>query len=122
MLVTSAPDGTPLDEIDTAAITDEVLEGAWRHLHRLHAAGISHGSLDAHHVVIDDGTVSFDDFSAADANAEQYWINRDNAGLLASTALLVGNERAVQAATSVLGKDRVAELIPPTAISTCPRR
>jgi len=112
MLVTSAPDGTPLDEVDTSGITDKVLASAWQNVRRLHAAGISHGTLDAHHVVIDDGTVSFDDFSAADANADQYWINRDSAGLLAATALLVGNERAVQAATGVLGKERVAELIP----------
>ncbi len=112
MLVTSAPDGTPLDEVATDAITDGVLASAWKNVKRLHGAGISHGTLDAHHVLIDGRKVSFDDFSAADANADQYWINRDSAGLLVATALLIGNDRAVKAATAVLGKDRVAELIP----------
>jgi len=112
MLVTSAPDGTPLDELASNAITDTVLGAAWRNARKLHEAGISHGNLDAHHVVVANSKVSFDDFSAADANADEYWINRDSAGLLVATALLVGNDRAVRAATKSLGKDRVAELIP----------
>jgi uncharacterized membrane protein YbhN (UPF0104 family) len=112
MLVTTVPDGEPLDALAPAAVTDRVLTTTWREVHRLHEAGISHGNLDAHHVVVADGKVAFDDFSVADANADDYWINRDSAGLLAATALLVGNERAVAAATKALGKERVAQLIP----------
>ncbi|MCJ7439849.1 MAG: lysylphosphatidylglycerol synthase domain-containing protein [Acidimicrobiia bacterium] len=112
MLVTREPAGTPLDEIDTDAITDDVLADAWRNVQRLHAARISHGNLDPHHLLVDEGRISFVDFSAADANADPYWINRDSAGLLVATALLVGNDRAIRSATAVLGNDRVAELIP----------
>jgi glycosyltransferase 2 family protein len=112
MLITNAPLGTPLDEIGVAKISDAVLSDAWKQIHRLHDAGISHGTLDGHHVLVQDSKVAFDDFSAADANANQYWIDRDSAGFLVATALLVGNDRAIAAAVEVLGKKRVAELIP----------
>lgn len=112
MLVTTIPEGTRLDELSGDAIGPEVLTAMWQNVRRLHEAGISHGNLDAHHLLVDGSTVSFDDFSGADANADQYWIDRDSAGLLVATALMVGNEPAIQAATSVLGTDRVAELIP----------
>jgi len=112
MLVTSAPGGAHLDTLDPSAVTDAVLASAWRNVHRLHVAGISHGNLDAHHLLVADSQVTIADFSAADANADQYWINRDSAGLLAASALLVGNERAIAAATAELGKERVAQLIP----------
>jgi uncharacterized membrane protein YbhN (UPF0104 family)/membrane-associated phospholipid phosphatase len=112
MLVTSAPVGTALDELDAAKVTDAVLHAAWEDVRRLHLAGISHGNLDAHHVVVDGSAVSLDDFSGTDANADQYWLDRDSAGLLTATALIVGYDRAIAAASSVLGKERVAELIP----------
>jgi uncharacterized membrane protein YbhN (UPF0104 family) len=112
MLITAAPVGAPLDEVGVSAITDAVLADAWKQILRLHDAGISHGTLDGHHVLVQDGKVSFDDFSSADANADQYWIDRDSAGFLVATALLVGNDRAVAAAVDGLGKERVAALIP----------
>jgi uncharacterized membrane protein YbhN (UPF0104 family) len=112
MLITTVPQGRRLDELGPDGVTDSVLASAWNRVHALHDAGISHGNLDAHHIVVDDRTVALDDFSGADANADDYWINRDSAGFLAATALLVGNDRAVKAATAALGKDRVAELIP----------
>jgi uncharacterized membrane protein YbhN (UPF0104 family)/membrane-associated phospholipid phosphatase len=122
MLVTSMPVGKPLDEVRPAEITDAVLAGAWRQVHALHDAGISHGSLDAHHVLVEKGKVSFADFTSADASADPYWRNRDSAVLLAATALLVGNERAVKAAVKVLGKERVAELIPFVQPAVLPAR
>jgi uncharacterized membrane protein YbhN (UPF0104 family)/membrane-associated phospholipid phosphatase/tRNA A-37 threonylcarbamoyl transferase component Bud32 len=112
MLVTTRPEGKPLDEVAHAKITEAVLADAWRQVHRLHEAGISHGNLDAHHIVLDGTKVSLDDFSSADASADPYWRNRDNAALLVTTASLVGPERAVKAATKALGKAHAAEMIP----------
>jgi glycosyltransferase 2 family protein len=120
MLVTSELAGTPLDKMKASAITDAMLRSAWKSVHQLHEAGISHGNLDAHHVKVDGRKVGLDDFSNASANADQYWIDRDSASLLVSTALLVGNDRAVACAVKALGKERVAELIPfvqPAALS-----
>jgi uncharacterized membrane protein YbhN (UPF0104 family)/tRNA A-37 threonylcarbamoyl transferase component Bud32 len=122
MLVTAMPVGRPLDEVRPAEITDPVLAGAWRQVHALHEAGISHGSLDAHHVLVEKGKVSFADFTSADASADPYWRNRDSAVFLAATALLVGNERAVKAVVKVLGKERVAELIPFVQPAVLPSR
>jgi uncharacterized membrane protein YbhN (UPF0104 family)/tRNA A-37 threonylcarbamoyl transferase component Bud32 len=112
MLVTTAPAGRALDELEESQITDAVLAAAWKQVHALHDAGISHGSLDAHHVLVDGRKVALDDFSSADASADSYWLDRDSAALLVATALLVGNERATKAAITVLGKKRVGELIP----------
>lgn len=120
MLVTSVPRGSPLDELD-GAVSDTVLRDAWERVRDLHTAGISHGNLDAHHLLVDGSNIALADFSGSDANADQYWIDRDSAGLLASTALLVGNERAIDAATSVLGMERVAELIPFVQPAALPR-
>ena len=86
----------------------------WAGVHDLHAAGISHGNLDAHRGVVDsNGTIAFDDFSARPPSpSDRYWLDRDNAAVLVETALTVGNDRAVAAALAALGKDRLAELIP----------
>lgn len=125
LLATTAPVGTPLDRLKADQITDAVLADAWKQLRALHVAGISHGCLDAHHVLVDGTKVSFDDFSRADANADQYWIDRDSAGFLVAVSLLVGNERAIKSAVKTLGKERVAELIPfvqPAALPGATRR
>ncbi len=125
MLVTTPPAGTPLDRLPAKAVTDAVLGDAWKQIQALHRAGISHGSLDAHHVLVDAGKASLTDFSRSDANADQYWLDRDSAGFLAATSLIVGNERAVAVAVKVLGKERAAELIPfvqPAAMPAATRR
>ena len=54
MLVTTPPPGGPLGAIDPDAITDETLAAVWSEIEQLHAAGISHGNLDASHILVDD--------------------------------------------------------------------
>src|SRR5262249_53544434 len=96
LLVTTPPAGTPIGVVAPERVTDAVLAAAWQHLDRLHQAGVAHGNLDGMRVVVgDDGDVAFDDFSAADATGEPYWIHRDCAALLVLSAQLVGDERAV---------------------------
>ena len=85
----------------------------WNEIEQLHAAGISHGNLDASRILVDDTTnIALDDFTSADASGEEYWYKRDVAAVLVDTAQLVGNDRAVAAAVKALGKDRVGEVIP----------
>ena len=70
-----------------------------------------------------DGEVAFDDFSAAVATGEQYWCDRDDAALLALTAQLVGDERAIAAMVETLGKERAGQVIPvvqPAALPSGP--
>ena len=113
VLLTTPPVGTPIGDLPPERVTDGVLATAWDELGHLHDAGVAHGTVDPLRVVVDDnGRVGLDDFSAADASAEQYWRERDNAALLVMTAQIVGNERAVAAAITSLGKERAAAVIP----------
>jgi len=113
MLVTTPPAGTPISELPAERITDAVLASAWQQLDALHGAGIAHGNLDGLRILVTaDGDVAFDDFSAADASGEQYWVHRDDAALLVLTTQLVGDDRAIAAVVAGLGKDRAAEIIP----------
>ena len=54
MLVTTPPAGGPLGAIAPDAITDDTLAAVWSEIEQLHAAGISHGNLDASHILVDD--------------------------------------------------------------------
>jgi uncharacterized membrane protein YbhN (UPF0104 family)/membrane-associated phospholipid phosphatase len=121
VLVTAPLTGTPLADLGDHAITDDVLAATWREVDDLHKAGISHGNLDPLRIVVNDGQVALDDFSAADATGQQQWIDRDVAAVLVATALRVGNDRAIGAAVKALGSDRVAEVLPmvqPAAVPT----
>jgi glycosyltransferase 2 family protein len=113
VLVTTPPAGRAIGALAPEAVTDAVLAAAWEQLDRLHHAGIAHGNLDGLRVLVDgDGQVAFDDFSSADATGEPYWVHRDDAALLVLTAQLTGDERAVAAVVSALGKERAAAIIP----------
>lgn len=122
VLVTMPPRGTPIGSLPAERVTDDVLHQAWTQLDALHHAGIAHGTLDGLRVLVDDdGTVAFDDFSAADASGEEYWRNRDDASLLVLTAGIVGEDRAIAAMVSTIGKDRAGAVIPvvqPAALPT----
>jgi uncharacterized membrane protein YbhN (UPF0104 family)/membrane-associated phospholipid phosphatase/tRNA A-37 threonylcarbamoyl transferase component Bud32 len=113
LLVTSPPSGSPLADLEPHILTDEHLANLWHQIDQLHRAGISHGDLDPLRILVgEDASVALDDFSSADAGADQYWRDRDDAAALVMTAQLVGNERAIDAALTSLGKDRVGEVIP----------
>ena len=113
VLVTMPPRGTPIGSLPVDRVTDDVLRTAWRQLDTLHRGGIAHGTLDGLRVLVDDdGTVAFDDFSAADASGEEYWRNRDDASLLVLTAQLVGDDRAIAAMVAAVGKERAGKVIP----------
>ncbi len=112
VLVTTAAIGAPLGELAAEQITDDVLAAAWAQVDQLHAAGISHGELDPSRILVADGQVALDDFSAADATRDKLWIDRDVAALLVATALRVGNDRAIAAAVKALGKERIGEVLP----------
>ena len=69
MVVTVPPSGTPLAQLAPEQVTFTLLAAVWEELHKLHAAGISHGNLDPSRILVgDDGSVAFDDFTSADAS------------------------------------------------------
>jgi uncharacterized membrane protein YbhN (UPF0104 family)/membrane-associated phospholipid phosphatase len=113
LLVSAPPCGTPIGSVPVERITDDVLHAAWTQLDALHRGGIAHGTVDGLRVLVDDdGSIAFDDFSAADASGEDYWRNRDDAALLVLTAQLVGDDRAIAAMVAVVGKERAGQVIP----------
>jgi uncharacterized membrane protein YbhN (UPF0104 family)/membrane-associated phospholipid phosphatase/tRNA A-37 threonylcarbamoyl transferase component Bud32 len=121
VVVTAPPSGTPLSQLEPDQITFKVLAAVWEQLHKLHAAGISHGNLDTSRILVaDDGTVAFDDFTSADASGEQYWLDRDVVAVLVGTALMVGNEHATAPAVNVLGAERLGAVIPMVQAAALP--
>jgi uncharacterized membrane protein YbhN (UPF0104 family) len=113
LLVSMPPRGTPIGSLAVDCVTDGVLRNAWKQLDALHRGGIAHGTVDGLRVLVDDdGTVAFDDFSAADASGEEYWRNRDDASLLVLTSQLVGDDRAIAAMVATVGNERAGKVIP----------
>jgi uncharacterized membrane protein YbhN (UPF0104 family) len=120
LLVERAPVGRGFYELDPDELTDSVLEAAWTAIRGLHDAGIAHGKLDAHHVVIADNVPIIVGFEAASTHMSERQSARDIAQMLAATAAIVGPDRAVTLAARVLGPEAVAAAlayVQPTALS-----
>ena len=79
----------------------------------LHELGIAHGQLDGDRFVVrPDGSPAFGDFGGAKVAATDGALMADRAQLLVTTALVVGPDRAIAAATAALGNDAFASLLP----------
>ncbi len=117
--------GRRLAHLDPAAASDAVLGALWAQVDRLQQRRIAHRWLDATHVLVDDaGEVGLVDFRWAETDAGDRQLAADVATLLASTALLVGPVRAVDAARARLDEGRLAAAAPllqPLALSTTVR-
>jgi len=120
LLVARPPAGTRLVDLDESAVTDALLDAVWTEAVALGRARVAHGALNAHHIVVAaDGPVLVDFDRATTSKVEERGA-RDLAELLASTAAIVGDERAVTAAVRALGSDGLAALLPmlqPAALS-----
>ncbi|HEX5096258.1 MAG TPA: hypothetical protein VFX21_09600, partial [Acidimicrobiia bacterium] len=121
LLVLREAEGTPLDQVDAAEITDAVLDNAWQNLARLHRERVAHGSMGAANVRLRaDGTTAFVDFSRASSTAPPERLLLDRVELLVTTAAIVGPEHAFGAAQRALGPDGLADMLPmlePQALS-----
>ncbi len=120
-LIASRPlPGTHLADVDPSRVTDAMLADLWRQVASLHATRVAHGRLNANHVVVDGAAVGIDGFELASGAAATGRRAADVAELLVSTALVVGNDRAIAAARAGLGDDAIAEALPyvqPAALS-----
>jgi uncharacterized membrane protein YbhN (UPF0104 family) len=112
--------GTHLCDVAPSDVTDAMLTDLWGQVSSLHAARVAHGRLNCNHVVVDGADVGIDGFELATGAAATGRRAADVAELLVSTALIVGNDRAVAAARGGLGDDAVVEALPyvqPAALS-----
>ena len=102
---------TPLGELAAEEVTP-LLPGCWEMLARLAAAGIAHNRLNPETVAaIGDGVGFVDlDRGTIAPRADQRLLDR--AQLLATTAALVGSDRAITGARDALGADELAALVP----------
>jgi uncharacterized membrane protein YbhN (UPF0104 family)/tRNA A-37 threonylcarbamoyl transferase component Bud32 len=106
-------EATALDAADGDDITDEALMAMWKALAMMRRSGIAHRHLSAANVLVArSGDVWFVDFGFAEAAAADGDLRGDVAQLLATTAVVVGSRRAVDAAVAGLGKDAVAAAAP----------
>ncbi len=120
-LIASRPlSGALVCNLDALSVADEMLVDLWKQVAALHAARVAHGRLNCNHVVVDGTRLGIADFEYASGAAATGRVAADVAELLVSTALLVGDDRAVAAARAGLGDDAIIEALPylqPAALS-----
>ncbi len=105
--------GRPYTEVPPDKLTDDVLDGLWSTVEHLHAARLTHGQLASANLVLEaDGTTGLLDLSFGTAGASSERYDADRVDLLVTTALLVGNDRALAAAARSLGEDGLGALLP----------
>jgi undecaprenyl-diphosphatase len=125
LLAYEAIEGRSLDSIEPDELTDEILTEIWEQVAILRDHGIAHRDLRLANVFLDKEEVAWIiDFGFSELAASELLLNNDIAELIASSALLVGPERAVRCATGVLGADAVAGAAPrvqPQALSGATR-
>jgi membrane-associated phospholipid phosphatase/tRNA A-37 threonylcarbamoyl transferase component Bud32 len=115
LLVQRMIPGRSLEETDPAAVDDRSLKAAWAEVARLHQAGIAHGDLGRHSVVVDtDGRPWLVDFDHATAVAPERLRQADLVELLVSLAVRFGPERAVAAATDSFDPETLAAALAAT--------
>ena len=124
LLVQAEALGTQLSQLDPDLVTDALLDETWRQARLLHAVRVSHGALDADHLVVDGDVVTVVGWSRAATGADERAAAHDLAQLLAATTAIVGVDRAVAAASRAVDAEtlrRVLPLLQPAALSQATR-
>lgn len=118
--------GRPLGTLAPEEIDDAMLRACWAALADLHVTGIAHGRIDDYRIVIrPDGSPAFGDFGDATYAATDGALHADEAQLLVTTALAIGQERAVGAAADALGAEGLMNVLPylqPAVLDLATRR
>jgi glycosyltransferase 2 family protein len=101
-----------LAAIEAGAVTDVVLASIWQQVAILHQAGIAHGALDAAHVMCSETDAALVSFSTASTARPDHRQATDVAELLAATAGIVGDDRALAACFGTLGEAEARAALP----------
>ena len=104
LLVCRLPAGTALADASAADVSDDTLDDLYRQLLALRGARIAHGAISGDALLVDPAaqTVVVTDFRNVSASASADQLDRDLAGAMAATAVVVGAERAADAAARCL--------------------
>lgn len=112
LLVVRNPSGATLLDVAPERVTDAVLDDAWGNLARLHGGRIAHGNPWVGNVVIDDtGMTALVGLGDAVASATDALLRLDRVQLLATSAELVGEDRALAAAHRGLGAEDLVDVL-----------
>jgi uncharacterized membrane protein YbhN (UPF0104 family) len=111
-MVTRQPEIEPLESSSPDDVSDETLVSLWEQAGRLHAAGISHGRLNASNVLVLPEGPMLVDLSAATLGAPQSALDIDVAELLVSSTVLVGPDRALRKAVNAGWGDAIGRVLP----------
>lgn len=105
--------GRSLDRVAPDELTDAVLDAVWAQLALLRAHRAAHRDLRLANVFLaEDGEVWLIDFGFSELAASDVLLATDLAEMVASSATVVGAERAVAAAVRAVGPDDVATAVP----------
>jgi uncharacterized membrane protein YbhN (UPF0104 family) len=113
--------GEPLVGVSPSRLDERMLGQSWRSLALLHRANVAHLQIDLTSVAFLDGDIGFVDFAGATLSPTEDQRQTDRAQLLATTAAVVGTDRALAAAIESLGPDQITGLLPhlqPAALRT----
>ncbi len=110
LVVSRLPAGMALSEADAADISDVTLDDLYRQMLTLRKARIAHGAISGDTLLVDSTakTIVVTDFRNAISNASPDQLDRDMAGAIAATAVVVGAERAADAAARCLTAEMLA--------------
>lgn len=118
LLVRECPRIRCLDDIADSEVTDDLLDGVWAGLARLHRHRIAHGNINGDTVGVSAGERSggrraaFTGLSFGSVAAPQLKMSLDTAALVTLLAMRVGPERAVHSAVRALGITSAAGILP----------
>jgi len=104
VVITRAPAGKPLAELDHRQVTDAHLDDLFAQMVKLRSAAISHGALSPQTIVVDPGqeTATLVDFRNGTSAASAFVLDQDLAGAMASAAIAAGPQRTAAAAVRVV--------------------
>jgi uncharacterized membrane protein YbhN (UPF0104 family) len=112
ILVLADCSGPSAEEASAQELSDAFLVGLWQNVATLHDRGIAHGQLHAGNVLAVGNEPLLTNFSLARLSATPEGLQIDVAELLVSTTVLVGPERALDAALSRVEKERLVAALP----------
>ena len=104
VLITLAPGGLSLADIDIPEITDRQLDDLFEQLLKLREAAISHGALSPRTITVDSsgGWLTMNDFRLGASAASQFVLDQDLAAAIATLGLSVGVDRVVASVVRVV--------------------